>query len=51
MLRGTDGLYLIQAAQLFRLVLEVQKPLTLLTLSYFDEENPDFPLNREVQSL
>lgn len=33
----TSGLYFILATHIFRLVLEAQTPLSLLTLSYFDE--------------
>jgi hypothetical protein len=51
MLKDTNGLYLTQATQLFRLVLEAQTPLSLLTLSYFDEEDPEFPFTTEVRAL
>lgn len=47
---GSD-LYLTQAAQLFRLVLEAQTPLSLLTLSYFDEQDPEYPFYTKFKAL
>ncbi|KAL9047100.1 MAG: hypothetical protein Q9214_000236 [Letrouitia sp. 1 TL-2023] len=51
MLKDTTGLYLTQATQLFELALESPKPLSLLTLSYFDEVDPEYPFTTEVRTL
>ena len=41
MLGGLDPLYLSQAAQFFRYVLESERPIPLLTFSFLDEEDQD----------
>lgn len=51
MLKDTTGLYLKQATQLFQLALESPEPLSLLTLSYFDEVDPEYPFTTEVRTL
>lgn len=51
MLKDTTGLYLNQATQLFQLALESPEPLSLLTLSYFDEVDPEYPFTAEVRTL
>lgn len=50
-LTSLDSFYLHQASQLFRLALEAQKPLSVLTFSYLDEDDPDFALKREIKPI
>lgn len=50
-LTSLDSFYLHQASQLFRLALEARKPLSVLTFSYLDEDDPDFALKREIKSI
>lgn len=50
-LTSLDAFYLHQASQLFRLALEAQKPLSVLTFSYLDEHDPKFALKREIKSI
>ncbi|KAL8822625.1 MAG: hypothetical protein Q9191_006642 [Dirinaria sp. TL-2023a] len=46
-----DPFYLEHAAQLFKLVQESTEPPSLLLLSFTDEENPGFALNRSVEPI
>jgi hypothetical protein len=50
-LTSLDRFYLFQAAQLFRLALEARKPLSVLTFSYLDEEDPEFAIKRVIQPI
>lgn len=50
-LTSLDSFYLHQASQLFRLALEARKPLSVLTFSYLDEDDPNFALKREIKSI
>ena len=48
---GLDPFYLEHTAQLFRLVRESIEPPSLLLLSFADEEDPGFALNRSVEPI
>ena len=50
-LTNLDSFYLYQASQFFRLVLEARKPLSMLTFSYLDEDDPDFALKRKIKPI
>lgn len=50
-LRSVNNNHFWQATQLFRIMLESPPPLSLLTLSYFDEANADFALKMRVAPL
>lgn len=50
-LASLDAFYLHQASQLFRLALESRKPLSVLTFSYLDEEDPDFALKKKINPI
>lgn len=50
-LTSLDSFYLYQASQLFRLAMEARQPLSLLTFSYLDEEDPDFALKLAARPL
>ena len=50
-LTSLDRFYLLQAAQLFRLALEARKPLSVLTFSYLDEDDPDFAIKRAIHPI
>ena len=50
-LTSLDPFYLHQASQLFRLALEARKPLSILTFSYLDEDDPDFALKRDIRPI
>ena len=51
MLTNLDPFYLHQASQFFRLALEARKPLSVLTYSFLDEEDPDFALKRAIAPM
>lgn len=50
-LTNLDPFYLQQATQLFRFTLEAGEPLSVLTYSFLDEEDPDFALKREISPM
>ena len=51
MLDSTEKVYHEQAAKIFQICLAAAESLSLMTLSYFDEEDPDYAIKMEVQPL
>ena len=49
MLGGLDSLYMSQASQFFRYVLESKIPIPLLTFSFLDEEDQDSTLHSPIK--
>ena len=49
MLGGLDSLYILQASQFFRFVLESNLPIPLLTFSFLDEEDQDSTLYSPIK--
>jgi hypothetical protein len=51
MLDSVDKVYWEEAAQLFQVAVEARQPLTLLTYSFLDEEDPNFALDVKIREL
>lgn len=51
MLDSTEDVYHEQAAQIFQICLAAVEPPSLMTLSYFEEENPDYAFRMTIHPL